>query len=94
MRSFEYEGVKYRSVAAACRALGLSYTGITDKLRRYKRARDKPSLAFDWLRGRAPFDAKREPLTMQGVREQELHRLSQRIYCLNAAKKRLKRGRA
>ena len=75
MKSFEVEGVVYRSISEFCRKRKISYWKMVRLCRKYVRAHKDPAVAARWLIGSEPFKITQEPLTPFAIRENELSKL-------------------
>lgn len=75
MKSFEVEGVVYRSISEFCRKRKVSYWKMRRLYRTYVRAHKDPAVAARWLLGLEPFKITQEPLTSYAIKENELSKL-------------------
>lgn len=81
MRVFEFEGVCYRSMAEACKALSVSNQKMRRLCRHYQRAAKNPAVALAWLTGKEPMRAN-EAKTFKY--EQDLAKGRERQYVFKA----------
>ena len=51
MKSFNYGGIEYRSLAECCKAVKISYQKVRRLCRHYVRASKNPALAVSWCTG-------------------------------------------
>lgn len=51
MKSFNYGGIEYRSLAECCKAVKVSYQKVRRLCRHYVRANQNPALAVSWCTG-------------------------------------------
>lgn len=61
MHAFIFDGVAYRSLAEACKALNVSNQKLRRLCRHYVRAAKNPAIALMWLTGKeqlSPFEPK------------------------------------
>lgn len=63
MRSIEYEGVIYESIKDCCVKLEISYQLLRRLIRHYKRAKENPAVAIDWILGKQHLISSHEPKT-------------------------------
>ena len=63
MRAIEYEGVIYESIKDCCAKLKISYQRVRRLIRHYKRAKDNPAVAIDWVLGKQVLISSHEAKT-------------------------------
>ena len=79
MRTFFYQGIKYRSLSDFAKRHGVSYSRLKRLCRRYARAHQDPGIAAAWMMGAEELNARAERKTRASERE----KLSERIKKMN-----------
>ena len=77
MKSFEVNGISYRSISEFCKKNGISYSKMRRLCRHYVRAKKNPSIAARWILGCEVFNISTEPKTHEYFKDNELSRLRQ-----------------
>lgn len=72
MRAIEYEGVIYESIKDCCAKLEISYQLLRRLIRHYKRAKENPAVAIDWILGKQRLISSHEPKTDMYFHDLEL----------------------
>ena len=75
MKSFEVEGVSYRSISEFCRKRKVSYWKMVRLCRKYVRAKKDPAVAAKWILGIEKIQWNNEPVNFMFSRYNELSKL-------------------
>ena len=75
MKSFEVEGISYRSISEFCRKRKVSYWKMRRLCRTYIRAHKDPAVAAKWILNIESLKRHQEPLTIYAIRDRELSKL-------------------
>lgn len=75
MKSFEVEGISYRSISEFCRKKKVSYWKMVRLCRKYVRAQRDPAVAAKWILGYEEINFNREPKTNSFFRDAEMAKL-------------------
>lgn len=72
MRAISYEGQIYASIKDCCAKLKISYQRVRRLIRHYKRARNNPAVAIDWVLGKQLLISSHEAKTDMYFHDLEL----------------------
>lgn len=86
MKSFEVEGISYRSISEFCRKRKVSYWKMVRLCRYYSRAKHHPEVAAKWILGIDDLNKDKEPKTSFFIKSKEYASVRQMAFRL---KKRL-----
>lgn len=75
MKSFEVEGVSYRSISEFCRKRKVSYWKMVRLCRKYVRAQKDPAVAARWLLRIEQINFIREVKTIAYLRDSKMSKL-------------------
>lgn len=87
MKSFEVEGVSYRSISEFCRKRKVSYWKMVRLCRKYVRAQKDPALAARWVLKIERCEYGKEPKTFLYVKEKTLGKYRQSFFRQNKKNK-------
>lgn len=79
MHSFVYEGVEYRSLHEFCKEKHVSWQKMRRLCRHYKRAKENPAVAADWVLGKEKLSPG-EPKTIFYLQDLERNRDRQEAF--------------
>ena len=90
MKSFEVEGVVYRSISEFCKKRKVNYWKMVRLCRKYVRAQKDPALAARWLLKIEQLNLNIEPKSFIYIREKALGKERQTLFRCKSKHKKAK----